>query len=714
MTRLSEVFTALRRKNRGQYTLLAGCCFFSVLLITAYVCMMRSPTVLNVLPVGGDSRKQVVMIFVLAVVGCGVFTTYASGLFFRYKSRETGVFLALGASRRQLKGQLTRELALVSVSSCAAGAVLGAPLAWLIWRIFRLTLVDTEEMLLIFDWQTYWFTLAFSVFVIAMLFFMLSRFIRRTNIMDVVYEARRSEPIREVPRWYGPVGIALLAGGALLGYLTPAFCVRVLHWFPPEWLASITYLPVLIGLYMILLHTVVNGWRQGGNRYHHIVTSSMMKFQGRQTVRNMLVITVLVAGAYFASFYAPMMGTGAMMSYDARKVDYAFRHRADQDMPGREEIERMAEEEGARITGYAGRPAAVLGVDGQKYIETPGTLGVTYTHEYTELLNSGVFLSESAYNALTGEDLDIAPGSVNTVYNDEGNDGFEANKDVTLVTNIVTGEVLRVVPEQEVLRNTVLLGCHVLDDADYERITDGLTDEWREVRVLFNVENEEETYPFAKRLFHEMVDRSGSEVELLDAWDPVEKLLADKAGEPYWCDNENLKEHGFDPIDYGQRDSSHFRMRWKYMPQFRVLDKADFMKTTAVFLMLFLFIAIVCFAAVIVIAYTRSLTIALTGRQLYNDLRRLGASNAYLRRTVKGQISKVFFSPVFMGTAIMGAFYTMIVYFNDGGNFSAGEIAGMVKCLALVAAISILLYGVYRFTLKKVCGILSIPDRNQK
>ena len=90
MRHFSDAYAALRRKNRGQYALLAGCSFFSVLLITAYVCMMRSPTILSVLPEGGDSRKQVMMVFVLAVIGCAVFTAYAAGLFFRQKSRETG------------------------------------------------------------------------------------------------------------------------------------------------------------------------------------------------------------------------------------------------------------------------------------------------------------------------------------------------------------------------------------------------------------------------------------------------------------------------------------------------------------------------------------------------------------------------------------------------------------------------------------------------
>ncbi|MGI6182206.1 MAG: FtsX-like permease family protein, partial [Agathobaculum sp.] len=290
MKTFSEVYAALRRKNRGQYGLLAGCCFFSVLLITAYACMMRSPTILTILPEGGDSRKQVVMVFVLAVLGCAVFTTYAAGLFFRQKSRETGIFLALGASRRQLRHELGRELALISFGSCAAGAVLGAPLAWLIWRGFRLFLVDSQEMPLSFDPQAYLLALLFSAYVIVMLFFLAARFIRRTNIIDIVQESHKSEPIRAVPRWYGPAGILLMLLGAALGYMMPTFFIKVLHWYAPGAVDALFYLPALAGLYMVLLHTVVNGWRRGANRYKHIISNSMMKFQGRQTVRNMLVM----------------------------------------------------------------------------------------------------------------------------------------------------------------------------------------------------------------------------------------------------------------------------------------------------------------------------------------------------------------------------------------------------------------------------------------
>ena len=153
MKTFTQVYASLRRRSRGQYALLGGCSFFSVLLITAYACMMRSPTILTVLPEGGDSRKQIMMIFVLAVIGCAVFTTYAAGLFFRQKSRETGIFLALGASRKQIQSELFREMGLLSVGTCAAGAVLGMPLAWVIWQCFRMSVVNTREMRLTFDPQ---------------------------------------------------------------------------------------------------------------------------------------------------------------------------------------------------------------------------------------------------------------------------------------------------------------------------------------------------------------------------------------------------------------------------------------------------------------------------------------------------------------------------------------------------------------------------------
>lgn len=707
MKNFSEVTAALRRKNLGQYGLLAGCCFFSVLLISAYVTMMRSPTVLTILPEGGDSRKQMMMIFVLAVIGCGVFTTYASGLFFRYKSREVGTFFALGATKRTLKAVLSKELLLIATVACVLGTLLGTPLAWLLWQGFRLLIVDSDEMRFVLEPQALLLALAFSAFVLVMLFVMLSRFLKRTNILDVINEARKSETVRLVPKYFGWLGILLIVAGCLLGYQMPSVFILGLQWYPPEWLTAIFYAPALAGLYIVLLHTVVNGWRRGKNRYKGLISTSMMQFQGRQTVRNMIVIALLVAGAFFASFYTPLMATSSSYAYQSRTIDYLFHYRADQDLPDEAEIRAMAQEMNVTITDYAAVPAAVLGVNGEDHVETNGTMGVTYEKIERELLKGDVFLSESAYNALTGEQIDITSGTAVTVFTNEGSDEGRTYKEINLITNAVTGEQFPVTYREEALCNTQLLGRRVLDDADYARMTVGLPSDWREEVVAFNVANVEETYAFSKTLFHEIVRRSGPEVELFDAWNPVEKMLAEQAGKVYYYDQENLATIGFNSINYEKPDSNEFRLYWKYMPQFRVLDETEFVKTMAVFLILFIFVAGICFAAVMVILFTRSMTIAITSCQVYEDLGKLGASKHYLYGTVKKQISRIFVAPIATGTALIAMFYTMILYFNDN-RFSTAELLSSVNCLLIVIGMSGLFYGLYRLTLSCVCKRLDL------
>lgn len=708
MKQFGQVCAALRRKNRAHSALLAGCCFFSVLLITAYGIMMRSPTILAVLPEGGDSRKQVMMIFVLAVIGCAVFTVYASGLFFRHRSRQTGILLALGASRRQLRRQLYRELAGLTAVSCAAGALLAAPLAWGIWQLFRLFVVDSAQMALRFEPRAWGIALGFSAFVAVLLFAAGGRSVRRANIIETVQEVHRSEPIRAVPRWYGSLGIFLLAGGGLLGYLAPSVFVNGLHWYPPGGITGLFYLPALAGLYMILLHTVVNGWRTR-HAYRDLIATSLMKFQGRQTVRSMLVMTLLIGGGLFAAFYTPMIGTGSMMSYDARPVDYAYHFRADQNGPGQTEVEQLATEYGVALTSWAEAPMARLAVDGSYQLEEEGPVGTTWRSVYAQQARSVLVLSESGYRALTGEAVELAPGQTAGVLDatGSGQDRFEA--DATLFTNPLTGQQLAVTLA-EPLRNDLLLGCYVLDDGDWAALSEGLTGEWQEQMVFFNVENEQDSYPFARALFDRIVDGSGPEVAVLDGWDPIVRQRYLEQEGVYFLDPDQAEEANFPRMDYSQRDSSDFRLYWQYMPRFRVLDKADFVRTMAVFLMLFVFIAVLCLSAVIVIACTRCMTIALTSRQVYSDLRRLGAPGPYLYRSARSQVRRVFLTPTLAGFGLIFGFYGLILYFNDG-RLTSGELAGLGLCLGLAAGVGALLWAVYRLTLGRVCAALAIRRR---
>ncbi len=706
LTTFNKVSARLRSKNRGRYALLFFCALFSVTLVTAYSLMMRSPTVMDVLPEGGDSRKQVMMIYVLTILGCAVFTTYAAGLFFREKSRETGIFLALGASRKQLSHALYKELALIAAVSCIGGGILGAAVAAGIWQLFRRFIVDTAEMALSFDLTAYAYVLVFVLFVVVMLFWLGRRSVRKTNIIDVVQESHKSEPIRAVPRFYGWLGIVLVIVGGSLGYFMPTFFVNVLHWYAPGVVDAIFYLPAIVGLYMMLLHTVGNGWSRKNKRYKDIISVSMMKFQARQTVRNMLVMTVLIAGAFFASFYMPMMMGGSGSATKNLPIDYLFHYRSDQDMVTEDDIRTLADDYGVDIVRYNEAPMARLAVDGNTQVEKETAVGTTYDVVYYETCNSTLFLSESGYNALTGENVDVKPGTVDAIYNQDGFDNYEFGEPPTVITNYVTGEKFPV-SEGKQLTNNSLLGHYVLDDGDYARMTAGLTSEWLENMVAFNVTNVDDTYEFACALFNDIVDHSGPEVELVDSWDPVVRERDIEETGEYFTDPENAEESGLAGIRYDNRDSTDFRAYWQYMPTFRVMNDVEALQTYAVFMMIFVFIAIVCFAAVFVIAYTRCLTIALFNRRVYDDLRHLGAPPAYLLHSATSQVRRVFLVPSVIGTAIITGFYLLIMYFNDG-QFTSAEITGLGLCALVVCGVCVLLWAVYRLTRRKVCAILGV------
>ncbi len=704
MNNLRVVFSTLRKKGKGQYTLLFGCLFFSALLITAFCMMMYSPTVQNTLPEGGDSRKQVMMIFVLAVIGCIAFSVYAAGLFFRYKSREAGIFLALGSSKKALGHQLRREVLGLTLVSCGSGLVLGTPLCWLIWWIFRLTLVDTPEMALIFDLRAYAIPAAFTAVVFAALLLMQHRFLSRVHILDIIQESHRAEPVRTVPCWYGWGGILMIALGGLLGYFTPTFCIVVLHWYAPGILTSLFYLPAMIGLYWVLLYTVTGGWHRGKNRYSHLIESGMMQFEGRQTVRNMLVVTVLVAGAYFAAFYTPMAVAPGKAEISGRPMDYNFFYRADRDMIDKADIEALAAAYGVTITDYVEMPSASLAVDGMRYMEVEGPLGTTYTEEYAKTIGERRFLSLSAWNALTGDNLSLKSGESAATLDDYGE-----FSEVNLVTNPVTKRELPVETIADPLPSDLFRDILVLSDADYATITDGLPPDWQEVQIVFNAEKD--SYIFAKELYHTIVAHSGTDATRIDGYDRIVRENQIAAGEIYFLDPESPNRDDFPVLDPAKPDSSEFRLNWMYMPKFRVLDQGDFVSNFAVFLLLFVFVAILCFAAVAVILYTRSHTLMLTNAWVYEDLRKLGASNVYLRKTARGQIKRVFLPPLFIGTVLILCFYALILLGNGGDLvIDSAERMGFIACIVLVAAMSAVFYGLYHFTVNKAWKVLHIQQ----
>lgn len=700
---LKKMEQKLQKADRKHARLYLFCNFMALMITSAFSALMLSPTVQTVFPKGGDSRKQMNAIFVLTLVGCVIFTMYASGLFFRHKSGQLGILMALGASRKRLVPGLLKEVLFLSGISSIAGILAGFPFVWIIWRGFRLFLVDSSDMYLTFDLRCLFVSVAFFALVVGLACFNAWTYLRRTNIMEIILEEHINEPVKELGRWCGPVGFLLILLGAIVGYCAPSFWLRVLYTYPPSWIA-VFFAPVFVGVYMVMLHTVVHGWRNHKkNPYKNIISRSMMKFQGKQTVNNMIVVTLLIAGACFAIFYVPASASPALFSYAKQPFDYFYHYRADQKVPGNEEIAELAKDYGLTLKDWSEYEYITLGIGGRTYIEEED--GAHFHVEYVPVLGEAKVLSEDAYRALTGERAEISPGTYLSITNEEET-SQSSNETAVHLTNMVAGKQL-VMAFAGYLHYDLLtdeVGYYVIDNGDYEQLAEGLSDDWRGKITAFNVAGKD-SYEFANDFFHRFVASFDETCEHDFVYDRVAKIVANEKGETYWVEESDE----FDNLRYEDVDTSAFRSMWAYRPSFRILSQNDYLLMMAVFFMMFLFIFIVCLMTALVICYTRCQTIVLNNRYIFVDLKKLGASPKFLSKEVDSQCSNVFKIPALVGSCAMTLLFSMILYANDGKIVFA-ELIGLLVCLVIVGLISVLIYIVYRCSTVKMKKQLNIAE----
>lgn len=700
ITTMAQLEQKLQKADRKQAMLYLFCNFISLMLITAYAAMMFSNTVQTIFPEGGDSRKQMIAIFVLTLFGCTVFTVYASSLFFRKKSRQLGVLMALGASKKKLSRGLLREVLWLSIASSFLGILAGIPFVLLLWNSFRLFLANTDEMRLSLNPAFLLISLLFFLLIVVCSCITALRYLRRTDILDTIQEEHKNEPVKDLGRWCGPAGILLLLAGAVSGYFAPGIYMDQFNAMPPLW-TKLFYIPAFIGLYMIMLHTIVHGWIPHKKALcKNVISKSMMKFQGKQTVNSLLVCTVLIAGSAFGIFYLPIMLSGNITKTSGYSYSYSFAYRSDQDIPKQEQIREIASKYDLGIKDYKEGDYTVLGMDGTQEVSDSET---TWHYEYSRLLSEGRFWPESDYQRMTGQTIDVTPGEYMAVRGTDGTGSYNISSASTLLTNMSTRQELPVSFGGYLAFNSMNTRApfYVLDDQDYASISQGATPDWKERLVLFNVDGED-SYEFADELFLAIVNANGPECELPYYYDRVQKIASQEKGETYWGDTDEMTQ-----ISFQAPDSSDFRSGWVYMPLFRMLDQQDFLRTFAVFLMMFLFIAIVCLMAALIISYTRCQTIALNNRYIFDDLYRLGASPAFLTREIKVQCSKVFRIPAVVGMTIIYVLFCGIMYVNDN-RFTVSELLGLLFCLGVLLLFAVIIYLVYRFTVKKLRTQLGI------
>ncbi|MGY3663862.1 MAG: FtsX-like permease family protein [Roseburia sp. 1XD42-69] len=698
MTMLN-LFTKLKKYNKGNYRQFSFCYALSVILVSTLTLFMLSPFVQSRLPIGGDSRKMLYMVYAVAVLGCVLFIIYATGLFLRFKSREVGIFMALGTPKRVLAKTLTKEIVLLILKLGIAGIIIGGVIAFVFGKVYEGFVQSATGDSFSLPLTGFIGSFLFVTITVCIVMGMAVRFLKRANLIEILNEERRTEPIKKnVDTKYLVWGIILIAvgllGGLIIPYIVSTMLKRSLSGFP-----YIFYVLVFIGLYRVMVYSIAvhKKGRHPQKYYKNLISFGMMKFQGISVVRNMLIVTLLIAGSLFAIFFSATNLIQGLGSAASEANDISYRYLGDAEKLTQEQVEKLAEDYQVGIDNY--REAEFLrllgsGVSRENY-DKSGKL----IEEYRKQDYIKNFISADEFERVTGIAVNVQPGMYQYISREGNNENYWfLPDDLDLVQNPDSGlqKPLSYAGTVEYSSFFYHYGQdgnanYILNDEDYAELEKGLSDEMHMTHILFDLSDTGDTYGFSKDLYARYCNSVSDSMKKMSAYDEYREATDSEYSysEPVEIEPERLG----------------MEIDWKYAPVFVPIQEKSFVQSYATLLLIFIFVAIVCLVSAGVIGYTRSITVAIKSKSVLMDVKKLGADRTYLNRVLKEQVKKVYVLPTIVAVVLMFVYYTLTLWQNDG-TITLNEYPMIAVNVLTCLAVCIYQYVLYRYSLKKAGKVI--------
>ena len=698
MTMLN-LFTKLKKYNKGNYRQFSFCYALSVILVSTLTLFMLSPFVQSRLPIGGDSRKMLYMVYAVAVLGCVLFIIYATGLFLRFKSREVGIFMALGTPKRVLAKTLTKEIVLLILKLGIAGIIIGGVIAFVFGKVYEGFVQSATGDSFSLPLTGFIGSFLFVTITVCIVMGMAVRFLKRANLIEILNEERRTEPIKKnVDTKYLVWGIILIAvgllGGLIIPYIVSTMLKRSLSGFP-----YIFYVLVFIGLYRVMVYSIAvhKKGRHPQKYYKNLISFGMMKFQGISVVRNMLIVTLLIAGSLFAIFFSATNLIQGLGSAASEANDISYRYLGDAEKLTQEQVEKLAEDYQVGIDNY--REAEFLrllgsGVSRENY-DKSGKL----IEEYRKQDYIKNFISADEFERVTGIAVNVQPGIYQYISREGNNENYWfLPDDLDLVQNPDSGlqKPLSYAGTVEYSSFFYHYGQdgnanYILNDEDYAELEKGLSDEMHMTHILFDLSDTGDTYGFSKDLYARYCNSVSDSMKKMSAYDEYREATD--------------SEYSYSELVEIEPERLGMEIDWKYAPVFVPIQEKSFVQSYATLLLIFIFVAIVCLVSAGVIGYTRSITVAIKSKSVLMDVKKLGADRTYLNRVLKEQVKKVYVLPTIVAVVLMFVYYTLTLWQNDG-TITLNEYPMIAVNVLTCLAVCIYQYVLYRYSLKKAGKVI--------
>ena len=629
----------------------------------AYGVLQYSPTVTNILVDGGSTQTISQAMFFGSMSGIMIFLVYADNLFLKFKSREIGIFLSLGIDRRSVQKIVAKEYTLLFQIAALIGLLLSVPLAYLCWAFLNVFL-KTQETTFSIGWTGFFIAVLFSLSNWMILLTTNRRYIKNVDVLKIIKTSDENEEAKTGKLFLLILG-ALLVPVGIIAFFT----LQNIGGFINTLLAFLGLAGAVWGVYVLIIQCASVGdilkKYQERAYYKNIVFYNLLKQKIRQYTRSIFVATLLIT---FTVFGIGFIAAGFIDGYHvALNEPYDYTINATYEHPMTEQrIYEIAEESNATITDMERIDCLLLGVQNN------------YKNGVQDW-SSRIVVSEKNFRALTGGDIFVPKGSY-TVYYDSSMD-YKLNafsSDRSLFYNPVTEQECLFIQNEPICRDglfntrSVFSSFLILNDEDYNAISDSLTNRYKAVSYMVNVENWKSTSDFQNSI--------------------LQAVVSDNHGVIFtnWHNSATFAKTG-SQAEYLPFEGNETRIArvWSLYPLSKLSSTTTQFEAFATYLMLMLFIAILAFVSAVMVMGLKLISTIWEDAEVYDDLWRLGMKRKKIKALITKQMLFVYFIPTVLG-CIVGAFTTYrimlvsgVIYIDETMQF-VGWVCGFVLIIQIV------------------------------
>lgn len=623
--KINYICRKLVKNNKSQYITLMLCLIFGVILITSLGLIVFSPIIKDNTMEGGTTRSIAYITFGATSFGSLMFITYSHSLFMKYKSKQIGIFISLGMSRRSIKKILLRESAYILPIGVVVGITFGFLLAYTTWYIIK-DILNITEVPYVIGWNGFLASLIICTIAVLNIQHRTARYIKKVDIINIMKNREKAEEVKTGNYIFGIIGMVI----APLGFYLWDRTLRGLLFSNFEGIEIIFAGMIPLGIYLIVTQISTLGElikRISIKKYYkNIMFYNLLRLKGKQYANTLFVVIILIAITIFMSCISLIGPLAAKQIIEIRyPFDYLIRQSIDQNNNiTKEKIFQLADKNNIIIKNY-------------NEIEL---LQLARKEKFGDevSITDMVCISEEEYNRVYHDNIDVKPGYYNMYSDDKSR--MQLNKLKIINAMIIGKEMNQELRMQNGIHRTLIEGdvsirreFFVLDNSDYIKFRYNSIKEAVEKQIVFDVVNWEETEHFYIDL-KKMITES-NEKGLKISGELINKIYYDQPEEV---------------VSYKKITNREYEY-WTYKLEAKISGFAE-EKNKSIYSLLFIYIGLLSIVSSAVIIYIKVLNTSWQDNTIYKNISLLGANNKSVKLIVTKQLAIIFFLPSIIGSVL--------------------------------------------------------------